>query len=168
MGVSVGIDLGTTFSAVAYIEPRTKQPTIIPNREGKRITPSVIQFLDGEVVLGSEAEEALAAGEPDCVATFKREMGSDEPYCYIDGKPYTSERLSSILLQRLKEDAEAALGESITDAVITVPAYFYSREREATINAAKAAGLKVRKIIDEPNAAAMAYGLNNWRENAKI
>ncbi len=168
MGVSVGIDLGTTFSAVAYIDPKTKMPAIIPNREGKRITPSVIQFLDGDIIFGSEAEEAFVAGEPNCVATFKREMGNDEPYCYIDGTPYTSEKLSSILLRHLKEDAEAALGNIITDAVITVPAYFYSREREATINAAKAAGLKVKKIIDEPNAAAMAYGLGNWRENAKI
>lgn len=168
MGISVGIDLGTTFSAVAYIDPKTKLPTIIPNSEGKHITPSVIQFLDGELIFGSEAEEAMAAGEPNCVATFKREMGSDEPYCYIDGNPYTSEQLSSLLLRHLKEEAEAALGESISEAVITVPAYFYSREREATINAAKAAGLKVKKIIDEPNAAAMAYGLNNWRENAKI
>lgn len=168
MSISVGIDLGTTFSAVAYIDPKTKQPTIIPNTEGRRITPSVIQFLDGEMVFGSEAEEAMSAGESDCVATFKREMGSDEPYCYIDGKSYTSEQLSGFLLRHLKEDVEAVLGDTIADAVITVPAYFYSREREATINAAKAAGLKVRKIIDEPNAAAMAYGLEHWRENARI
>lgn len=168
MSISVGIDLGTTFSAVAYIDPKTKQPTIIPNIEGRRITPSVIQFLDGEMIFGSEAEEAMAAGESDCVATFKREMGNDEPYCYIDGTAYTSERLSEFLLRHLKEDAEEVLGDTIADAVITVPAYFYSREREATINAAKAAGLKVRKIIDEPNAAAMAYGLEHWRENARI
>ena len=168
MGISVGIDLGTTFSAVAYIDPKSNLPQIIPNSEGKRITPSVIQFLDGKIIFGSEAEEAFNAGEPNCVATFKREMGSDEPYCYIEGKPYTSEKLSSLLLRHLKEDAEAALGEQIKDAVITVPAYFYSREREATIRAAQAAGLKVKKIIDEPNAAAMAYGLNNWRENANI
>lgn len=168
MGVSVGIDLGTTFSAVAYINPKTKHPEIIPNSEGNRITPSVIQFLDREMIFGSEAAEAMAAGEADCVATFKREMGSDDPYCYIDGTPYTSEQLSGFLLRHLKEDAEAALGDTITDAVITVPAYFYSREREATINAARAAGLKVRKIIDEPNAAAMAYGLEHWRENARI
>lgn len=168
MGVSVGIDLGTTFSAVAYINPKTKHPEIIPNGEGGRITPSVIQFIDGEMVFGSEAEEAMAAGEPDCVATFKREMGNYNPYCYIDGVPYTSEQLSGFLLRHLKEDAEAVLGDTIKDAVITVPAYFYSREREATINAAKVAGLKVKKIIDEPNAAAMAYGLEYWRENARI
>ena len=168
MSISVGIDLGTTFSAVAYIDPKSKSPQIIPNREGKKITPSVIQFLDGEIIFGSEAEGAYNAGEPNCVATFKREMGNDEPYCYIDGVPYTSEKLSSLLLRYLKENAEEALGEPIKDAVITVPAYFYSREREATYRAAEAAGLKVKKIIDEPNAAAMAYGLNNWRENANI
>ena len=107
MSISVGIDLGTTFSAVAYIDPKTKQPTIIPNGEGRRITPSLIQFLDGEMIFGSEAEEAMAAGEPDCVATFKREMGNDDPYCYIDGVPYTSEQLSGFLLRHLKGEAEA-------------------------------------------------------------
>ena len=168
MAISVGIDLGTTFSAVAYIDPKTKLPQIIPNGEGSKLTPSVIQFLDGEVIFGSEAEDAYNAGEEDCVATFKREMGETKPYCYIGGKPYTSEDLSAMLLRHLKEDAEAALGDTIRDAVITVPAYFYSKEREATIRAAEKAGLKVKKIIDEPNAAAMAYGLNHWRENANI
>lgn len=168
MSVSVGIDLGTTFSAVAYIDPKSKLPQIIPNSEGSRLTPSVIQFLDGEVIFGSEAEDAYNAGEENCVATFKREMGEETPYCYIEGRPYTSEELSAMLLRHLKEDAEAALGDRIQDAVITVPAYFYSKEREATVRAAEAAGLKVKKIIDEPNAAAMAYGLNHWRENANI
>lgn len=168
MSISVGIDLGTTFSAVAYINPKTKSPQIIPNREGNKLTPSVIQFLDGEIIFGSEAEDAYNSGEEDCVATFKREMGEEKPYCYIDGKAYTSEDLSSLLLRRLKEDAESYLGDTIKDAVITVPAYFYSKEREATIRAAESAGLKVKKIIDEPNAAAMAYGMNHWRENAKI
>jgi molecular chaperone DnaK len=168
MAVSVGIDLGTTFCAVAYIDPQSKLPQIIPNREGKRITPSVIQFLDGQPVFGSEAESAFIAGEPGCAATFKREMGKQGTYCVIDGKSYTAEVLSALLLRHLKEDAEAELGDSIKDAVITVPAYFYSTEREATIRAATAAGLKVKKIIDEPNAAAMAYGLNYWRENANI
>jgi alanine racemase len=97
MSVSVGIDLGTTFSAVAYIDPKTKLPQIIPNGEGSKLTPSVIQFLDGEVIFGSEAEDAYNAGEEDCVATFKREMGETKPYCYIGGKPYTSEDLSAML-----------------------------------------------------------------------
>lgn len=168
MSISVGIDLGTTFSAVAYIDPKSKLPRIIPNSEGNKLTPSVIQFFDGEVIFGSEAEDAYNAGEEDCAATFKREMGEEKPYCYIDGKPYTSEDLSAMLLRHLKKDAEAVTGDTIRDAVITVPAYFYSKEREATIRAAESAGLKVKKIIDEPNAAAMAYGLNHWRENANI
>lgn len=168
MSISVGIDLGTTFSAVAYIDPITKLPQIIPNSEGSKLTPSVIQFFEGEVIFGSEAEDAYNAGEEDCAATFKREMGVDKPYCYLEGKPYTSEDLSAMLLRHLKEEAEATIGDTIKDAVITVPAYFYSKEREATIRAAETAGLKVKKIIDEPNAAAMAYGLNHWRENANI
>jgi molecular chaperone DnaK len=168
LAVSVGIDLGTTFSAVAYIDPKTKLPKIIPNREGNNITPSVIQFVNGRTIFGSEAESAFNAGESGCAATFKRGMGKTEAYCFIDGKPYTAGELSSLLLRRLKEDAEAGLGDTIKDAVITVPAYFYSAEREATLQAATAAGLKIKKIIDEPNAAAMAYGLNNWRENANI
>jgi len=168
MAISVGIDLGTTFSAVAYIDKLSNQPKVIPNSEGKRITPSIIQFLDNELVFGSEAEDAFAAGESGCVATFKRSMGKQEAYCYINGKAYTAIDLSAILLKHLKEEAEAELGEAIQDAVITVPAYFYSIEREATIQAASKAGIKVKKIIDEPNAAVMAYGLNHWRENAII
>jgi len=168
MAVSVGIDLGTTFSAVAIIDPQTKMPKIVPNREGYNITPSVIQFINGNPVFGTEAESAFIAGESNCAASFKRSMGKNEPYCYIDGEEYTAEQLSGLLLHHLKEDAESRLGDLIQDAVITVPAYFYSPEREATINAAKTAGLTVKKIIDEPNAAAMAYGLNNWRENANI
>ena len=168
MAVSVGIDLGTTFSAVAYIEPQTKLPKIIPNSEGNKITPSVIQFIDGKPVFGAEAESAFSASEPGCVATFKRCMGKAEIYCTIDGISYTAEDLSAMLLRHLKEEAESELGDTIQEAVITVPAYFYSPEREATFRAATTAGLKVKKIIDEPNAAAMAYGLNNWRENANI
>lgn len=168
MSVSVGIDLGTTFSAVAYIEAKTGFPKIVPNREGRNLTPSVIQFIDGEEIFGSEAEDAFNAGEENCVATFKREMGEERPFCHIDGKPYSSEELSAKLLRRLKEDAEAALGDSIKEAVVTVPAYFYSKQREATLRAAQAAGIRVKKLIDEPNAAAMAYGLNHWRENANI
>ena len=168
MGIAVGIDLGTTFSAVAYVNPKTGLPEIIRNREGKRLTPSVIWFSEDGEVFGSEAEDAYNAGEKNAVVTFKREMGSDSPYCIVDGKSYTSEDLSAKLLRHLKEDAEATIGTAIDEAVITVPAYFYSKEREATIRAAQAAGLKVKKIIDEPNAAAMTYGLEHWRENANI
>lgn len=168
MAVSVGIDLGTTYSAVAVIDKETNQPRIVPNSEGNKITPSVIQFVDDNVVFGTEAESAFNSGEPDCAATFKRSMGNQKAYCIIGGKPYTSVDLSALLLRHLKEEAEAELGDRILDAVITVPAYFYSTEREATVQAAVKAGLKVKKIIDEPNAAVMAYGLNHWRENANI
>ncbi|GHU52964.1 hypothetical protein AGMMS49975_09920 [Clostridia bacterium] len=168
MTYSVGIDLGTTFSAVAIVDEATRMPRIVNNGEGAKITPSVIQFIDGVPRFGTEAESAFNAGELGCVATFKRGMGSGKPYCYIDGKAYTSEELSAMLLRHLKEEAEAELGGKIKDAVITVPAYFYSLEREATLRAAESAGLSVKKIIDEPNAAAMAYSLSHWRENANI
>lgn len=168
MAVSVGIDLGTTYSAVAYVPEGANFPQIILNSEGRKITPSIIQFNGNRIVFGSEAESAFAVGSEGCVATFKRSMGNDDPYCVIDGKSYTATDLSTILLRHLKEETEQELGDTIQDAVITVPAYFYSTEREATIKAAEKAGIKVRKIIDEPNAAAMAYGLNHWRENANI
>ena len=168
MSIAIGIDLGTTNSAAAYIDPQTGRPKIIPNREGRNTTPSVIQFIDGEVVFGSEAEDAYRAGEENCIATFKREMGNDSPYCYVEGQPYTSEDLSSMLLRDIKESVEERLGETVEEAVITVPAYFYSREREATKRAAMKAGLRLRKIIDEPNAAVQAYGLEHWRENANL
>lgn len=168
MAISVGIDLGTTFCAVAYINPQTNLPIIIQNREGKKTTPSVIQFINQKPYFGSEAESAFKAGDTNCVTSFKRSMGDLKPYCTIDGKTYTAEELSTLLLRHLKEEAEAALNETIKDAVITVPAYFTSVEREATKRAANAAGLEVKKIIDEPNATALAYGLNNWRENANI
>jgi molecular chaperone DnaK len=164
----VGIDLGTTFSAVAAIDGKTGLPKIIPNREGNNITPSVIQFTGEGPVFGSEAKDAFDTGETNCVSTFKRSMGLDKVYCSIDGKDYTAEDLSALLLRHLKEDAEAVAGEAIEEAVITVPAYFYSKEREATMTAARQAGLKVRKIINEPTAAAIAYGLNHWRANARI
>ena len=168
MSVSVGIDLGTTYSAVAYVPEGENTPKIIMNSEGRKITPSVIQFMNGNLIFGSEAESAFIAGEEGCAATFKRSMGSNDSYCIIDGKSYSSTDLSALLLRHLKEDAERELNDTIDSAVITVPAYFYSAEREATIRAAEIAGLKVKKIIDEPNAAAMAYGLNHWRENANI
>ena len=168
MSVSVGIDLGTTYSAVAYVPEGENTPKIIMNSEGRKITHSVIQFMNGNLIFGSEAESAFIAGEEGCAATFKRSMGSNDSYCIIDGKSYSSTDLSALLLRHLKEDAERELNDTIDSAVITVPAYFYSAEREATIRAAEIAGLKVKKIIDEPNAAAMAYGLNHWRENANI
>lgn len=175
MGVSVGIDLGTTFSAVAIMNKTTNLPEIVLNKEGEKITPSVIQFKKddrtGEVVVmavGTEAKEAYERGEDGCVSAFKRLMGTDREYYRFEGKSYSSVDLSEILLKYLKESAEESLGEPIDEAVITVPAYFYTKEREATKEAAERAGLKVKKIIDEPNAAAMAFGLKHWRDNANI
>ena len=168
MSVSIGIDLGTTFSAVAYIPKGETFPKIITNSEGSRLTPSVIFFENGKIIFGSEAEDAYNSGEINCVATFKRNMGSDETFCYINGKEYTSEQLSTLLLKHLKEDAERVLNDRVEEAVITVPAYFDTLPREATLRAAEAAGLKVKKLIDEPNAAALAYGAGHWRENANI
>jgi molecular chaperone DnaK len=164
----VGIDLGTTFSAVAGIDGKTGVPKIIPNREGSNITPSIVQFTNKGLVFGSEAKDAFDAGETNCAVAFKRSMGADKVYCTINGKDYTAVELSSLLLAHIKEDAEAVAEDTIEEAVITVPAYFYSKEREATIKAARQAGLKVRKIINEPTAAVIAYGLNHWRANARI
>lgn len=168
MPVTVGIDLGTTFSAVARIDHVTGKPEIVLNSDNRKITPSVIWFSDGECIFGSEAEEAFQRGEPDCAAAFKRDMGNKNVIFSAEGNDYTAQDLSALLLMHLKEDAEQRLNDTICDAVITVPAYFYSDEREATLNAAKTAGINVKKIIDEPNAAALAYGINNWRENANI
>ena len=169
MGLKVGIDLGTTFCAVARLDESTGKPVIIPNTLGDKITPSVIQFTeDGEVIVGEDAKEAFEAGESGCTSTFKRNMGDDGPYCRINGKSYTSVELSAILLRYLKEQTEQVTGEQIEEAVVTVPAYFYSREKRATMQAAKMAGLKIHQIINEPTAAAMTYGLYHWRENAVI
>ena len=169
MGIKVGIDLGTTFSAVAMMDEKRGQPVIIPNTQGEKITPSVIQFTeDGEIIVGTEAKEAFEAGESGCASVFKRGMGNPKPYCHLNGKAYTAEDLSAILLRYLKEEAEAVTGETIEEAVVTVPAYFFHKERQATMNAARKAGLKIRQIINEPTAAAMNYGVNHWRENARI
>lgn len=169
MGIKIGIDLGTTFSAVAMMNDAKGQPQIIANTNGDRIIPSAIQFTDdGEIIVGLEAKEAYEAGEPGCTSAFKRKMGTQEVYFSHDGKDYTAEDLSAILLRYLKEETEAATGQKVDEAVVTVPAYFYQKERKATMNAAKKAGLNVRQIINEPTAAAMNYGANHWRENARI
>ena len=169
MGIKVGIDLGTTFSAVAMMDEKKGQPVIIPNTLGERITPSVIQFTeDDEIIVGSEAKEAFEAGESGCASVFKRSMGNSDTYCSFNGKKYTAEDLSAILLRYLKEEAEAVTHQKIDEAVVTVPAYFYHKERQATMKAAKKAGLNIRQIINEPTAAAMNYGVNHWRENARV
>lgn len=169
MGVSIGIDLGTTFSAVAWIKPQTQQPEILLNSDDRPITPSVIQFFQDDThVCGWEAKDALDSGEENCASIFKRKMGTNETCISCFGKDYTAEDLSALLLAHLKREAEDRIGQSIDSAVITVPAYFFNDERQATIRAAQRAGLKVLRIINEPTSAALSYGIKSWRENAII
>lgn len=168
MGKAVGIDLGTTYSAVAWVDANGRT-AIVKNSEDKPITPSVIQFFDdGRMLFGNEAKEAAEFGESGCVQTFKRGMGEPGAYCTFYDKSYTAQDLSALLLRHLKEEAEARLGDRITDAVVTVPAYFRDAERKATQEAARAAGLNLLCLVDEPVAAAMNYGLMHWRDNAVI
>ena len=169
MAVQVGIDLGTTYSVVARINPQTKLPEIIKNENGHVTTPSVIHFLpNGKYECGEDAKEAFEDNEPGTASAFKRFMGTKEICCEAYGKQYTARQLSAIFLKYLKEQAEEVLGEPIQDAVITVPAYFHNKEREDTLMAGRDAGLNVLSIIHEPTAAAMCYGQQKWRENAII
>lgn len=172
MGVKVGIDLGTTFSAVAWRNPRTKVIEVVrSDRESdKLITPSAVQvFEDGSYVCGAVAKEAFEDAEEGVATAFKRAMGTDGYLVMMpDGKEYNAEQLSAMLLRHLKTCAERSMGDTIDEAVITVPAYFEDGPRQATRRAAQAAGLKVHDIISEPTAAALNYGLRHWRENAKI
>lgn len=164
----VGIDLGTTNSAVAYIND-DDQPEIIVNRDGDRVTPSVILFEDNEPIIGSEAK-LNSVSDPDNVVQFvKRNLGN-KVYKFVsdDGKEFTSEELSALILKRMKIDAEDYLANEITQAVITVPAYFNDAQRKATQDAGKIAGLDVLKVINEPTAAAFAYGISKVDENQNI
>ncbi len=166
MGKIIGIDLGTTNSCVAVMEGG--QPTVIPNREGGRTTPSVVGFKDGERLVGQVAKRQAIANPDRTVISIKREMGTDYKV-KIDGKSYSPEEISAMILTKLKQDAEAYLGGPVTQAVITVPAYFNDSQRQATKNAGKIAGLEVLRIINEPTAAALAYGLDKQdRKNQKI
>lgn len=161
MGKVVGIDLGTTFSAIAHVNEHG-QPEIIPNAETERITPSVILFEDELVTVGKFAKQNARAVPEQIVEFVKREMGKskEEFFRTFDGKDYAAEELSALILTKLKQDAEAYLGEEITDAVLTVPAYFHDAEREATRNAGAIAGLNVLQVLNEPTAAALAYGID--------
>ncbi len=161
MGIRVGIDLGTTFSAVARINPETGKPCVIKNSFESAITPSVLCFeQNGNILFGEDAKNMQAAGDTNAVAFFKRSMGKDMFSVDFFGRSYTATELSAILLKKIKEEAEHQTGETIDGAVITVPAYFTHKERTATIEAGKKAGLDVIAIINEPTAAAFAYGLN--------
>ncbi|MDD6040628.1 MAG: molecular chaperone DnaK [Clostridia bacterium] len=158
MGKTIGIDLGTTNSCVAFME--NGDPTVIPNAEGGRTTPSVVAFTkEGERLVGAAAKRQAVTNASRTIASIKRDMGTDKRIT-ADGKTFTPQEISAIILQKLKRDAEAYLGESVTDAVITVPAYFSDSQRQAPKDAGRIAGLNVLRIINEPTAAAMAYGMD--------
>ena len=164
MGKIIGIDLGTTNSCVAILEGG--QPVVIPNAEGARTTPSVVAFKDGERLVGTIAKRQAITNPERTISSIKRDMGSDRKV-RIDGKDYTPQEISAMILQKLKQDAEAYLGETVTQAVITVPAYFTDSQRQATKDAGRIAGLDVLRIINEPTAASLAYGLDK-ETNQKI
>lgn len=162
MGKIIGIDLGTTNSCVAVMEGG--KPVVIPNSEGSRTTPSVVAFTKtGERLVGEPAKRQAVTNSERTISSIKRHMGSDYKV-NIDGKNYTPQEISAMILQKLKADAESYLGEKVTEAVITVPAYFNDAQRQATKDAGKIAGLDVKRIINEPTAAALAYGLDNEKE----
>lgn len=167
MAKIIGIDLGTTNSAVAVMEGGDS--TIIPNHEGNRTTPSVVAFTkDGERLVGETAKRQAITNPDRTISSIKREMGSDYKTNEIDGNSYTPEEVSAMILQKLKSDAEGYLNDTVTDAVITVPAYFTDAQRQATKDAGKIAGLNVKRIINEPTAAALAYGMDKETDQAKI
>ncbi|WP_026890580.1 molecular chaperone DnaK [Lacrimispora aerotolerans] len=162
MGKIIGIDLGTTNSCVAVMEGG--KPVVIPNSEGVRTTPSIVAFTkNGERLVGEPAKRQAVTNADRTISSIKRHMGTDYKVT-IDGKNYSPQEISAMILQKLKADAEAYLGEKVTEAVITVPAYFNDAQRQATKDAGKIAGLDVKRIINEPTAAALAYGLDNEHE----
>ncbi len=162
MSKIIGIDLGTTNSCVAVMEGG--KPTVIANAEGARTTPSVVAFTKtGERLIGEPAKRQAVTNAEKTIASIKRDMGTDRGR-NIDGKNYSPQQISAMILQKLKADAESYLGEKVTEAVITVPAYFNDAQRQATKDAGKIAGLDVKRIINEPTAAALAYGLDNEKE----
>ena len=166
MARAVGIDLGTTNSVVSVLEGG--EPKVIANAEGFRTTPSVVAFTkDGEVLVGETAKRQAVTNVDRTLASVKRHVGTNWT-CDVDGKKYTPQEISARILQKLKRDAEQYLGDTVTDAVITVPAYFNDAERQATKEAGEIAGLNVLRIINEPTAAALAYGLDKGKEDALI
>ena len=165
MAKVIGIDLGTTNSCVAVMEG--SETVVIPNPEGNRTTPSVVAFTkDGERLIGQVAKRQAVTNPDGTVQSIKREMGSDYKVNIAD-KSYTPQEISAMILSKLKSDAEAYLGQPVTQAVITVPAYFTDSQRQATKDAGKIAGLEVLRIVNEPTAASLAYGLDK-EEDQKI
>ena len=166
MGKIIGIDLGTTNSCVAVMEGG--QPTVIANTEGARTTPSVVAFTKtGERLVGEPAKRQAVTNAERTISSIKREMGTDYRVT-IDDKKYSPQEISAMILQKLKKDAEGYLGETVSEAVITVPAYFNDAQRQATKDAGKIAGLEVERIVNEPTAAALAYGLDKTDKDEKI
>ena len=166
MGKIIGIDLGTTNSCVAVLEGGEAQ--IIANSEGMRTTPSVVAFTkDGERIVGEPAKRQAVTNADKTITSIKTHMGTDYKV-NIDGKSYTPQEISAIILQKLKSDAESYLGQTVTEAVITVPAYFTDAQRQATKDAGRIAGLDVKRIINEPTAAALAYGMDKLDQEKKI
>ena len=164
MSKIIGIDLGTTNSCVSVLEGG--EPKVIPNPEGNRTTPSVVAFKNGERQVG-EVAKRQAITNPNTIISIKRHMGTNHKE-KVEGKDYSPQEISAIILQYLKSYAEEYLGEKVTKAVITVPAYFNDAERQATKDAGKIAGLEVERIINEPTAAALAYGLDKTEEDQTI
>src|SRR3954447_15873487 len=166
MARAVGIDLGTTNSVVSVLEGG--EPTVIANAEGSRTTPSVVAFAkNSEVLVGEVAKRQAVTNVDRTIRSVKRHMGTNWSK-ELDGKTFTPQQISAFILQKLKRDAESYLGESVTDAVITVPAYFSDAERQATKEAGEIAGLNVLRIINEPTAAALAYGLDKGDKEQTI
>src|SRR6187397_2048233 len=166
MARAVGIDLGTTNSVVSVLEGG--EPTVIANAEGSRTTPSVVAFAkNGEVLVGEVAKRQAVTNVDRTIRSVKRHIGTDWK-TEIDGKTFNSQQISAFVLQKLKRDAEAYLGEPVTDAVITVPAYFSDSQRQATKEAGEIAGLNVSRIVNEPTAAALAYGLDKGQSDQTI
>src|SRR3982750_2664283 len=166
MSKIIGIDLGTTNSVVAVLEGG--EPIVIANAEGGRTTPSIVAFAkSGEPLVGEVAKRQAGTNVDRTIRSVKRHMGTDWT-SEIDGKKYTPQEISARILGKLKRDAEEYLGEPVTDAVITVPAYFEDAQRQATKEAGEIAGLNVRRIINEPTAAALAYGLDKGKHDQKI
>jgi len=164
-GATIGIDLGTTFSAMAVLEGG--KPSIITNSEGTRTTPSVVHIKDDEIIVGQIARNQAIVDPAHTIRSVKRKMGSNEKI-EVGGKSYTPEQISAMVLQKMKKDAEAYLGQPVKNAVITVPAYFNDTQRQATKNAGEIAGLNVLRIINEPTAASLSYGLDKQDQNHTI
>ncbi|MGI9579348.1 MAG: molecular chaperone DnaK, partial [Microthrixaceae bacterium] len=165
MPKAVGIDLGTTNSVVSALE--AGEPVVVPNAEGARTTPSVVAFKDGEVLVGEVAKRQAVTNADHTIRSVKRHMGTNWS-TEIDGKKYSAQEISARILQKLKRDAEAYLGDTVTQAVVTVPAYFDDSQRTATKEAGQIAGLEVLRIINEPTAAALAYGMNEEGDDQTI